>query len=236
MTNVSLLGHLCGILSGYAYTYGLFNVLLHGSSFYSTIESSSLLSTCVRRPKFILCTGGNPSGYMPTHTSPNSPPSSLISSNIWRNLSSWMPQRETAVAQSTQDSKFPWQRQKQKLRLCPLVKEQFPMPLLLSKRIKLCVEIGFKAIERHYQLCSVNSMINDILDIGCSVGVSTRFLLRRVSFKEKLPGWIYHFTFLLEHVQGEGDDPKKNPISWVHANGEATDLPSILLTLSLLHM
>ncbi|KAF9598014.1 hypothetical protein IFM89_023586 [Coptis chinensis] len=79
MTNVSLLGHLCGILSGYAYTYGLFNILLPGSSFYSTIESSSLLSTCVRRPKFILCTGGNPSGYMPTHTSPNSPPKSLIS-------------------------------------------------------------------------------------------------------------------------------------------------------------
>ncbi|KAF9596208.1 hypothetical protein IFM89_007890 [Coptis chinensis] len=107
MKNVSLLGHLCGILSGYAYAYGLFNVLLPGSSLYSTIESSSLLSTCVRRPKFILCTGGNPSGYMPTHTSPNSPPSSLISSNIWRNLSSWMPQRETAVAQSTQDSRFP---------------------------------------------------------------------------------------------------------------------------------
>ncbi|KAI7999083.1 Rhomboid-like protein 15 [Camellia lanceoleosa] len=43
MTNVSLLGHLCGILSGFAYTYGLFNFLLPGSSFYSSIESSSWL-------------------------------------------------------------------------------------------------------------------------------------------------------------------------------------------------
>ncbi|KAI5679707.1 hypothetical protein M9H77_00934 [Catharanthus roseus] len=43
MTNVSLLGHLCGILSGYAYIYGLFNVLIPGTSFFSTIESSSWL-------------------------------------------------------------------------------------------------------------------------------------------------------------------------------------------------
>ncbi|RVW38477.1 Rhomboid-like protein 15 [Vitis vinifera] len=43
MTNVSLLGHLCGILSGFAYTYGLFNFLIPGTSFYSAIESSSLL-------------------------------------------------------------------------------------------------------------------------------------------------------------------------------------------------
>ncbi|KAL0337100.1 UNVERIFIED_CONTAM: Ubiquitin carboxyl-terminal hydrolase 12 [Sesamum calycinum] len=44
MTNVSLLGHLCGILSGYAYTFGLFNVLIPGASFYSSIESSSWLT------------------------------------------------------------------------------------------------------------------------------------------------------------------------------------------------
>ncbi|KAH9737755.1 Rhomboid-like protein 15 [Citrus sinensis] len=45
MTNVSLLGHLCGILSGFAYTYGFFNLLMPGTSFYSAIESSSLLPT-----------------------------------------------------------------------------------------------------------------------------------------------------------------------------------------------
>ncbi|PIA54158.1 hypothetical protein AQUCO_00900608v1 [Aquilegia coerulea] len=106
MKNVSLLGHLCGILSGFAYTYGLFNYILPGSSFYSTIESSSLLSTCVRRPKLILCTGGNLSGYIPTHTSPNTSPSSL-SGNLWRNLSSWIPGRETTTVQSAQDSRFP---------------------------------------------------------------------------------------------------------------------------------
>lgn len=33
-----------------------------------------------------------------------------------------------------------------------------------------------KAIEQHHLQHSGNSMIRDILDIGCSVGVSTRFL------------------------------------------------------------
>lgn len=107
MTNVSLLGHLCGILSGFAYTYGLFNLLIPGPSFYSSIESSSLLASCVRRPKFILCSGGNPSAYIPTFTGQNSPSSGLFSGNIWRNLSSWMPQRETAAQSTQDDSRFP---------------------------------------------------------------------------------------------------------------------------------
>ncbi|KAG9140850.1 hypothetical protein Leryth_010382 [Lithospermum erythrorhizon] len=45
MTNISFLGHLCGILSGFAYTYGLFNVLIPGTSFFASIESSSWLCT-----------------------------------------------------------------------------------------------------------------------------------------------------------------------------------------------
>ncbi|XVF76009.1 hypothetical protein PTKIN_Ptkin13bG0233200 [Pterospermum kingtungense] len=107
MTNVSLLGHLCGILSGFAYTYGLFNFLIPGPSFYSAIESSSLLAGCVRRPKFILCSGGNPSAYVPTYSGHNSPSSGLFSGNIWRNFSSWMPQRETAAQSTQDDSRFP---------------------------------------------------------------------------------------------------------------------------------
>ncbi|XP_062005010.1 rhomboid-like protein 15 isoform X1 [Rosa rugosa] len=102
MSNVSLLGHLCGILSGFAYSYGLFNFLIPGPSFYSKIEASSLLSTCVRRPKFILCTGGNPSAFIPTYSSQGTTSSGLFSGNLWRNLSSWIPQRETS-SQATQD-------------------------------------------------------------------------------------------------------------------------------------
>nr|AIY60714.1 rhomboid protein Lonja_RBL15 [Lonicera japonica] len=108
MTNVSLLGHLSGILSGFAYTYGLFNILIPGTSFYSAIESSSWLAGCVRRPKFMMCTGGNSSGYIPTYSSQNTPSGGLLSGNIWRNLSSWMPQREASSAQPGEDGhRFP---------------------------------------------------------------------------------------------------------------------------------
>ncbi|CAN8267950.1 unnamed protein product [Cochlearia groenlandica] len=107
MTNVSLLGHLCGILSGFSYSYGLFNFLMPGSSFFSNIESASWMSSCIRRPKFIMCTGGNPSSYMPTYTSPNTTSSGLSTGNAWSSLSSWLPQREASSTQSSEDSRFP---------------------------------------------------------------------------------------------------------------------------------
>ncbi|KAK6152205.1 hypothetical protein DH2020_014840 [Rehmannia glutinosa] len=83
MTNISFLGHLCGILSGYAYTFGLFNVLIPGTSFYSSIESSS----------WICLAAVNVSG--------------LLSGNMWRNLSSWMPQRESSVQTAQDSDRFP---------------------------------------------------------------------------------------------------------------------------------
>ncbi|XP_073153146.1 rhomboid-like protein 15 isoform X3 [Henckelia pumila] len=107
MTNVSLLGHLCGILSGYAYTLGLFNILIPGTSFYAGIESSPWLSTCVRRPKFMVCSGGNTSGYIPTHSGQNTTSSAMLSGNLWTNLSSWMPQREPSTQTSQDSDRFP---------------------------------------------------------------------------------------------------------------------------------
>ncbi|KAK9058738.1 hypothetical protein SSX86_023580 [Deinandra increscens subsp. villosa] len=104
MTNISLLGHLCGILSGFAYTYGLFNFIIPGSSFFSGIESASWLSTCVRRPKYIMCTGGDPSGYIPTR---NTTSSGTLPGNMWTNLSSWMPRREVLPQSTDENSRFP---------------------------------------------------------------------------------------------------------------------------------
>ncbi|KAF8398036.1 hypothetical protein HHK36_016962 [Tetracentron sinense] len=72
----------------------------------SLLENVYFQSTCMGRRKFILCTGGNPLGNIPTYTSPNTTSSGLVSGNIWGNLSSWLPQRETA--QSAQDDhRFP---------------------------------------------------------------------------------------------------------------------------------
>ncbi|KZV28403.1 RHOMBOID-like protein 15, partial [Dorcoceras hygrometricum] len=106
MTNVSLLGHLCGILSGYAYNFGLFNILIPGTSFYAGIESSPWLSTCARRPKFIVCSGSNTSGYIPTHSGQITT-SDMLSGNIWTNLSSWMPQRGSFTQTSQDSDRFP---------------------------------------------------------------------------------------------------------------------------------
>ncbi|KAI5063045.1 hypothetical protein GOP47_0021592 [Adiantum capillus-veneris] len=98
MPNVSLLGHLCGILSGFAYTYGVFNPLTFGSSTYSTLESSWLLASCVRRPGFIV--GGGTSVTPLPVVSPSG--SNIGIGNLWRGLRSWVPQREMAV-----DERFP---------------------------------------------------------------------------------------------------------------------------------
>ncbi|PAN45873.1 hypothetical protein PAHAL_9G148300 [Panicum hallii] len=106
-SNVSLLGHLCGILSGFAYTYGLFNYLLPGPSFYSKIEGLSALSVCVRRPGFILCTGGTTYGQLPTYSNTSAAPSALINGNFLRNISSWMPNRQISTVQEGEDPRFP---------------------------------------------------------------------------------------------------------------------------------
>ncbi|KAJ3685892.1 hypothetical protein LUZ61_015056 [Rhynchospora tenuis] len=108
-SNVSLLGHMCGILSGFAYTFGLFNYILPPPSFYASIESSSALSFCIRRPGFILCTGSTTYGQLPTYSSGTgtTAPRSLLPDNLWRNMSSWIPRRETSVIQEGQDPRFP---------------------------------------------------------------------------------------------------------------------------------
>lgn len=106
MPNVSLLGHLCGILSGFAYTYGLFNYLL-GSTLYTAIESTAILACCVRRPGFII---GGTSGATATASLPSFPSTTSSGAglgNVWRRVRSWMPQRETLPNQSLEDPRFP---------------------------------------------------------------------------------------------------------------------------------
>uniref|UniRef100_A0A804NEQ1 Methyltransferase type 11 domain-containing protein n=1 Tax=Zea mays TaxID=4577 RepID=A0A804NEQ1_MAIZE len=61
-----------------------------------------------------------------------------------------------------------------------------------------------------YDEGNLSWLVNDILDIGCSVGVSTRYLA------EKFPS--------AQAVEEKLSRPK--PIRWVHANGEVTGLSS----------
>lgn len=80
-------------------------------------------SICVRRPGFILCTGGTTYGQIPTYSNTSAAPryifyislfwcnfhrsnmlfffiySALINGNFLRNISSWMPSRQTSTVQ-----------------------------------------------------------------------------------------------------------------------------------------
>ncbi|PNX92828.1 menaquinone biosynthesis methyltransferase ubiE, partial [Trifolium pratense] len=82
------------------------------------------------------------------------------------------------------------------------------------------------AIEQHHLQHSQTSVIGDILDIGCSVGVSSRFLADKfptanVTGLDMSP----YFLAVAQHKENRGT-PRKNPIKWMHANGEDTGLPS----------
>uniref|UniRef100_A0A0E0M615 Methyltransferase domain-containing protein n=1 Tax=Oryza punctata TaxID=4537 RepID=A0A0E0M615_ORYPU len=81
------------------------------------------------------------------------------------------------------------------------------------------------AIEEHHLKYSGNCQINDILDIGCSVGVSTRYLAEKFP-SAKAVGLDLSPYFLAVAAHKEEKLSRQNPIRWVHANGEATGLPS----------
>ncbi|CAJ1978836.1 unnamed protein product [Sphenostylis stenocarpa] len=82
------------------------------------------------------------------------------------------------------------------------------------------------AIEQHHIQYSESSVINDILDIGCSVGISTKYLADKFP-TAKVTGLDLspYFLAVAQHKQKRAM-PRKIPIRWIHANGEDTGLPS----------
>lgn len=83
-----------------------------------------------------------------------------------------------------------------------------------------------KAIEQHHQKYSEKSMIRDILDVGCSVGVSTRFLADKFPSAKLIGLDLSPYFLSVAEFKEKKSAPRKNPISWIHANGENTGLPS----------
>ncbi|KAF5732532.1 hypothetical protein HS088_TW17G00059 [Tripterygium wilfordii] len=82
-----------------------------------------------------------------------------------------------------------------------------------------------QAIDQHHLQYSGNSGIKDILDIGCSVGVSTRFLADKFP-SAKVTGLDLSPYFLSVAQFKEKRATRENPITWIHANGEDTGLLS----------
>ncbi|KAJ6830287.1 uncharacterized protein M6B38_353575 [Iris pallida] len=82
-----------------------------------------------------------------------------------------------------------------------------------------------QAIEEHH-LQHSGSNIYDILDIGCSVGVSTRYLANQYP-SANITGLDLSPYFLAVAQYKDKQSPvRSNPIKWIHANGESTMLPS----------
>ncbi|KAF8411036.1 hypothetical protein HHK36_003575 [Tetracentron sinense] len=107
-----------------------------------------------------------------------------------------------------------------------MVRRAIPYASSLDEANQIVRGNWLQAIEEHHLLHSGNSMIKDILDVGCSVGVSTRFLADKFP-SAKVTGLDLSPYFLsVAQFKEKESAPRKNPISWIHANGEATGLPS----------
>ncbi|KAG0584066.1 hypothetical protein KC19_3G182200 [Ceratodon purpureus] len=105
MPRASLLGHLAGILSGFAYTYGLFYYVMLSSSKYAYIEGLPFLAPLVRRPGFIVGgSGGTAPFALPALSMPASNDLPSFGGAMSR-LQGWLPQTRQESAAS--DERFP---------------------------------------------------------------------------------------------------------------------------------
>ncbi|XP_031478086.1 uncharacterized protein LOC116249096 [Nymphaea colorata] len=84
-----------------------------------------------------------------------------------------------------------------------------------------------RAIDDHRAKYSPGLQVKDILDIGCSVGVSTAFLADKFP-SAKVTGLDLSPYFLAVASYKEKQRParKSGMIRWIHAKGEDTGLPS----------
>uniref|UniRef100_A0A7N0VEH8 Methyltransferase domain-containing protein n=1 Tax=Kalanchoe fedtschenkoi TaxID=63787 RepID=A0A7N0VEH8_KALFE len=80
--------------------------------------------------------------------------------------------------------------------------------------------------EQHHQKYSGTLPINDILDVGCSVGVSSKFLAGKLPFAKVVGLDLSPYFLAVAQFNEKQREPRKNPIRWLHAKGEDTGLPS----------
>ncbi|XP_031379883.1 uncharacterized protein LOC116195057 isoform X1 [Punica granatum] len=83
-----------------------------------------------------------------------------------------------------------------------------------------------KRIQQHSEQHSGGRAIRDILDIGCSVGISTRYLAETFPLAKVTGLDLSPYFLSVAQFKGKEDPPRAKPIRWTHANGEETGLPS----------
>ncbi|GMH12115.1 hypothetical protein Nepgr_013956 [Nepenthes gracilis] len=107
-----------------------------------------------------------------------------------------------------------------------MVRRAIPEASSLDEANEIVRGNWLQAIEQHHQQYSRDSTMRDILDVGCSVGVSTRFLANKFH-SAKVTGLDLSPYFLAVAQFKEKDGAARDKsISWIHANGENTGLPS----------
>ncbi|VFQ88002.1 unnamed protein product [Cuscuta campestris] len=81
-------------------------------------------------------------------------------------------------------------------------------------------------IEKHHEKYSGGVEIGDILDIGCSIGVSTRYLSDRYPSANVSGLDLSPYFLSVAQFKEQSRASKLKPIHWIHANAEDTGLPS----------
>ncbi|KAJ4981448.1 hypothetical protein NE237_032285 [Protea cynaroides] len=107
-----------------------------------------------------------------------------------------------------------------------MLKRAIPYASSLEEANQILRGNWLQAIEQHHLQYSGGSMIKDILDVGCSVGVSTRFLADKFPEAKTTGLDLSPYFLAVAQYKEKERTPRKNPITWVHANGENTSLPS----------
>ncbi|XP_073146238.1 uncharacterized protein [Henckelia pumila] len=106
-----------------------------------------------------------------------------------------------------------------------IAKRAIPNASSIEEANKIIRGNWLQEIENHHKKYS-NSTISDILDIGCSVGVSTRFLSDKFTSAQVTGLDLSPYFVAVAQYKDKLGNQGKNSIRWIHANGESTGLPS----------
>ncbi|XP_022149774.1 uncharacterized protein LOC111018123 isoform X2 [Momordica charantia] len=82
-----------------------------------------------------------------------------------------------------------------------------------------------RTIEEHHLQYSENPIL-DILDIGCSVGLSTRQLADKFPLAKVTGLDLSPYFLAVAQYMDKKSAPRKNSIRWLHGNAENSSLPS----------
>eukprot|EP00252_Welwitschia_mirabilis_P009422 TRINITY_DN219_c0_g1_i1.p1 TRINITY_DN219_c0_g1~~TRINITY_DN219_c0_g1_i1.p1 ORF type:complete len:397 (+),score=76.65 TRINITY_DN219_c0_g1_i1:188-1378(+) len=105
-----------------------------------------------------------------------------------------------------------------------LARRTFPSVPSTEEATKILRGNWLQAVEDHHKQYSGDIGINDVLDIGCSVGVSTRFLADKFPFANVTGLDLSPYFLAVAQYKEKKGPQRRKPIKWLHAKGEETGL------------